>query len=97
VIIVHKGVLERLLRECKAAGIITDDLVTPHASHEAEATELERTYRGLCRLPDTPNSRRRRIDILTIDWYAKGAALLYYTVSDVHQNGTLISHSNTGR
>lgn len=75
------GVLEQLLRACKAAGVITEDLVLPESTDE-EATELERVYRGLCRLPDVPGSHRRRIDFLTIDWHAKGAALLYYTVRE---------------
>jgi DNA polymerase lambda len=73
------GALEKLIRDCKLAGIITEDLVLP-GSREDE-TELERVYRGLCRLPNVPGSRRRRIDFLTIEWKAKGAALLYYTVS----------------
>jgi DNA polymerase lambda len=68
-----------LIRLCKAAGVITEDLVVLDDSQGEK--ELERVYRGLCRLPNRPGSHRRRIDILTIDWQAKGAALLYYTVS----------------
>jgi len=42
---------------------------------------LEATYRGLCRRD--AQSRRRRLDILTVPYDNKGAALLYYTGDDI--------------
>ncbi|KAJ2919657.1 hypothetical protein MD484_g855, partial [Candolleomyces efflorescens] len=74
----HIGVLPRLLEALHAAGILTEDLATPD-----DLYDLEATYRGLCRLPDVPNSKRRRIDFLTVPWKARGAALLYYTGDDI--------------
>ncbi|KAJ2931934.1 hypothetical protein H1R20_g5152, partial [Candolleomyces eurysporus] len=72
------GVLPRLLEALHSAGILTEDLAIPD-----DLYDLEATYRGLCRLPDVPNSKRRRIDFLTVPWKARGAALLYYTGDDI--------------
>ena len=69
------GVLPRLLEALHSAGILTEDLAITE-----DLYDLEATYRGLCRLPDVPNSKRRRIDFLAVPWEARGAALLYYTV-----------------
>lgn len=71
------GLLIRLLQELKQAGILTEDLCMPDPKDE---TQLEAVYRGLCRLPNVEGSRRRRIDIFTVSWDCKGAALLHYTV-----------------
>lgn len=76
------GVLSQLLLELHKVGIITEDLALPD-----DPDDLEATYRGLCRPPGVEGARRRRIDILTVPWTSKGAALLYYTVSPVtHYN-----------
>jgi hypothetical protein len=56
---------------------VTEDLTVPSA-HELDG--LEAVYRGLCRLPHIEDSKRRRIDFLTVPWECRGAALLYYTV-----------------
>ncbi|KAF8181108.1 DNA polymerase lambda [Pholiota molesta] len=74
----HKGVMSRILQKLHAAHILTEDLALPEDPYD-----LECTYRGLCRLPDVPGSRRRRIDILSIPWTSRGAALLYYTGDDI--------------
>jgi DNA polymerase lambda len=71
--------MSRILQKLHAAHILTEDLALPEDPYD-----LECTYRGLCRLPDVPRSRRRRIDILSIPWTSRGAALLYYTVSSLH-------------
>lgn len=68
--------MSRILQKLHAAHILTEDLALPEDPYD-----LESTYRGLCRLPDVQGSRRRRIDILSIPWTSRGAALLYYTVS----------------
>ena len=70
------GILQRLLHELRKAGILTEDLALPEGSDE----DLEGTYRGLCRLPGSPDSRRRRIDFLAVPYSSRGAALIYYTV-----------------
>lgn len=82
-----QGVFPRLLLALHEAGIITEDLALPDDSHSLEAT-----YRGLCKLPDSVDSDgrivrrvRRRIDILSIPWESRGAALLYYTVCYTYQ------------
>ena len=67
--------MPRLLRELHATGILTEDLALPE-----DPDDLEATYRGLCRLPHIEGSRRRRIDILSVPWSSRGAALLYFTV-----------------
>ena len=59
-------------------GILTEDLAIPE-----DPNDLEAIYRGLCRLPKG-DSKRRRIDFLTVPWQSKGAALLYYTVGRYH-------------
>ena len=76
------GIIPRLLHALREAGIITEDLALPDDLHAPEAI-----YRGLCKLPDTVDDEgnivpklRRRIDILSIPWQNRGAALLYYTV-----------------
>lgn len=69
------GILSKLLRDLHSAGILTEDLALPE-----DWNDLEASYRGLCRLPKN-GARRRRIDILTVPWTSRGAALLYYTVS----------------
>ncbi|KXN90758.1 DNA polymerase lambda [Leucoagaricus sp. SymC.cos] len=69
----HSGILARLLPILHKEGIITEDLAIPE-----NFAELECVYRGLCRLP-REDSRRRRIDFLTVPWASRGAALLYYT------------------
>ena len=69
------GVMPRLLRELHTAGILTEDLALPE-----DPDDLEASYRGLCRLPHIEGSRRRRIDILSVPWTSRGAALLYFTV-----------------
>jgi len=81
----HAGIIPRLLHALREAGIVTEDLALPDDLHAPEAV-----YRGLCKLPDTidhegnPVPRlRRRIDILSIPWQNRGAALLYYTGDDI--------------
>ena len=69
------GVMPRLLRDLHNAGILTEDLALPE-----DPDDLEASYRGLCHLPHIEGSRRRRIDILSVPWIARGAALLYFTV-----------------
>ncbi|KAI5983896.1 hypothetical protein EDD15DRAFT_2178117 [Pisolithus albus] len=75
----HAGirVLPRLLDRLRAAKVLAEDLAVP-----ADPSELELTYRGLCKLPD-PGAKRRRIDILCVPWESRGAALLYYTGDDI--------------
>ncbi|KAG6844101.1 hypothetical protein H0H87_009776 [Tephrocybe sp. NHM501043] len=68
------GVLSKLLARLHAAGILTEDLALPE-----DPDDLEAIYRGLCRVPGRDDSKRRRIDFLTVPWASKGAALLYYT------------------
>jgi DNA polymerase lambda len=72
-------VLAKIIRQCKRVGVIMEDLVNPR---EESMGDTEQIYRGLCKLPNLPDSRRRRrrINVLVIDWKVKGAALLYYTV-----------------
>ncbi|KAF7297381.1 DNA polymerase lambda [Mycena indigotica] len=74
----HRGILHHLLKALHKKGIITEDLALPENPFDEEAI-----YRGLCRLPDRPDSKRRRIDFLTIPWKCRGAALLYYTGDDI--------------
>ncbi|KAI5984689.1 hypothetical protein EDD15DRAFT_2511856 [Pisolithus albus] len=73
----HAGVLPRLLDRLRAAKVLAEDLAVP-----ADPSELELTYRGLCKLPDA-GAKRRRIDILCVPWESRGAALLYYTGDDI--------------
>jgi hypothetical protein len=74
-LIILSGVMPRLLRELHNAGILTEDLALPE-----DPDDIEASYRGLCRLPHIEGSKRRRIDILSVAWKARGAALLYFTV-----------------
>nr|BAF37047.1 DNA polymerase lambda [Coprinopsis cinerea] len=74
----HAGVLGRLIQELHAVGVLTEDLALPE-----EIDDLEGVYRGLCRLPNVPNSKRRRIDFLTVPYHSRGAALIYYTGDDI--------------
>lgn len=67
--------MPRLLRELHTAGILTEDLALPE-----DPDDIEASYRGLCHLPHIEGSRRRRIDILSVPWKSRGAALLYFTV-----------------
>lgn len=69
------GILPRLLQELHVANILTEDLAVPE-----DPDDLEAIYRGLCHIPNK-DSKRRRIDFLTVPWKSKGAALLYYTVN----------------
>jgi len=70
------GIFPPLLKSLHEAHILTEDLALPDDVGTEEAV-----YRGLCRLPGVTGARRRRIDILTVPWKSRGAALLYYTVS----------------
>lgn len=74
--IIHIGLLPELLARLHAAKILTEDLALPD-----DFSALELCYRGLCKLPE-PDAKRRRIDILCVPWESRGAALLYYTVSN---------------
>lgn len=71
----NSGVLHKLLERLHTAGILTEDLALPDYSKPLEAV-----YHGICRLPNVPGARRRRIDFLTVPYSSKGGALLYYTV-----------------
>jgi DNA polymerase lambda len=86
--VVSPGILGKLLPALHDASIVTEDLHLPH-----NYDDLENVYRGLCVLPPFANPNglgkskdqtvagiRRRIDILTVPWENRGAALLYYTV-----------------
>lgn len=75
-----------------AADILTEDLALPD-----DPDDLEATFRGLCHLPDVKGSKRRRIDFLTVPWTARGAALLYYTVSDLLLRPRIIIEVFSGR
>lgn len=70
------GLLPELLARLHAAKILTEDLALPD-----DFSALELCYRGLCKRPE-PDAKRRRIDILCVPWENRGAALLYYTVSN---------------
>ncbi|KAI0714218.1 hypothetical protein C8T65DRAFT_694947 [Cerioporus squamosus] len=83
----HRGVLRRLLAELHKKGVITDDLSLP-----SDFEDLELSYRGLCRRD--AQSRRRRIDFLTVPWKSRGAALLYYTGDDIF-NRSMRMKANT--
>ncbi|TCD65161.1 stretch-activated cation channel mid1 [Steccherinum ochraceum] len=72
----HVGVLKKLLMKCHERGIVTEDLNLPN-----DWSDLENIYRGLCRRDE--NSRRRRLDFLTVPYESRGAALLYYTGDDI--------------
>ncbi|KAI0263271.1 hypothetical protein BC834DRAFT_888375 [Gloeopeniophorella convolvens] len=81
----HAGILPRLLSALRSAGVVTEDL-----SLSSDAGDyLEGVYRGLCVRParDSSSSKerrlRRRLDILTIPWESRGAALIYYTGDDM--------------
>jgi len=68
------GILTRLPPILRHNENLTVDLAVPD-----NPINNDRVYRGHCRLPQA-NSRRRRIDFLTVPWESRGAALLYYTV-----------------
>ena len=74
------------------ADILTEDLALPE-----DPDDLEATYRGLCHLPDVKGTKRRRIDFLSVPWTARGAALLYYTVSDLPLRRRVIIEVCLGR
>ncbi|KAI0284907.1 hypothetical protein BC826DRAFT_973144 [Russula brevipes] len=78
------GILLKLLSALRSAGIVTEDLSLSSGAGE----NLECTYRGLCIRPtkvgeDKQHRIQRRIDILTIPWESRGAALIYYTGDDI--------------
>ncbi|KAF9472631.1 hypothetical protein BDN70DRAFT_915818 [Pholiota conissans] len=87
----HMGVMSRLLHKLHSAHILTEDLALPEDPYD-----LECTYRGLCRLPDVKQSRRRRIDILCVPWKSRGAALLYYTGDDIFNRAIRLKASYMG-
>jgi len=72
----HAGVLRKLLPKLHEHGILIGDLSYPH-----DPDDLEAKYMGLCRLG--PESKVRRIDILTIPYHQWGAALIYFTGDDI--------------
>ncbi|EPQ56002.1 Nucleotidyltransferase [Gloeophyllum trabeum ATCC 11539] len=72
----HSGIIRRLLWILHRKEILTEDLSIPD-----DLDDLECVYRGLCR--KDKDSRRRRIDFLTVPWKSRGAALLYYTGDDI--------------
>ncbi|RDX49708.1 hypothetical protein OH76DRAFT_1403288 [Lentinus brumalis] len=85
----HRGVLRRLLAVLHRKGIITEDLSLPR-----DFEDLELCYRGLCRRD--PQSRRRRIDFLTIPWKSRGGALLYYTGDDIFNRSMRLKANRMG-
>ncbi|CAL1698496.1 unnamed protein product [Somion occarium] len=85
----HAGVLCKLLRELRIAGIITEDLCLPDSW-----SDLELVYRGLCRKDSS--SRRRRIDFLTVPYESRGAALLYYTGDDIFNRSMRMKANKMG-
>ncbi|KAF9054054.1 hypothetical protein BJ165DRAFT_1435871 [Panaeolus papilionaceus] len=87
----HRGVLPKLLRDLHAAGILTEDLALPDDPHD-----LECIYRGLCRLPHVPGSKRRRIDFLSVPWKRRGGALLYYTGNDFFNRSMRLKAKSMG-
>ncbi|KAK7684455.1 hypothetical protein QCA50_012402 [Cerrena zonata] len=85
----HSGVLSKLLKDLRIAGIITEDLSIPD-----DWSDLELCYRGLCRKDS--DSRRRRIDFLVIPWESRGAALLYYTGDDIFNRSMRLKANKMG-
>ncbi|THH33346.1 hypothetical protein EUX98_g800 [Antrodiella citrinella] len=85
----HVGVLKKLLGRCHERGIITEDLNIPE-----NWSDLENMYRGLCRRDE--NSRRRRIDFLTVPYVHRGAALLYYTGDDIFNRSMRMKANRMG-
>ncbi|EIW56377.1 uncharacterized protein TRAVEDRAFT_59518 [Trametes versicolor FP-101664 SS1] len=85
----HQGVLRRLLKELHRQGVVTDDLCLPD-----DFDDLELVYRGLCRRDS--HSLRRRIDILTVPWKSRGAALLYYTGDDIFNRSLRLKANKMG-
>ena len=85
------GIMRELLKQLHQRGILTEDLVLPD-----NMDCLEATYRGLCRRDSSSSRRRIGeysaamyllfssvtfgLDILTVPYESRGAALLYYTV-----------------
>ncbi|KAJ3762525.1 hypothetical protein EV360DRAFT_35487 [Lentinula raphanica] len=85
------GVLHELLERLHTAGILTEDLALPDYTKPLEAV-----YHGICRLPNVPGARRRRIDFLTVPWNCKGGALLYYTGDDMFNRSMRLLSNKMG-
>jgi len=93
----HAGILLKLLSGLRSAGIVTEDLSLSSGASE----NLECTYRGLCIRPtkvgeDKQHRIQRRIDILTIPWESRGAALIYYTGDDIFNRSIRLKANKMG-
>ncbi|KAL5498395.1 hypothetical protein ACEPAH_2537 [Sanghuangporus vaninii] len=85
----HRGVLRLLLKELHLQGILTEDLAIPE-----DFSDLEQTYRGLCRRDE--GSPRRRIDILAVPYHERGGALIYYTGDDIFNRAIRLKAKSMG-
>ncbi|GAA5976556.1 hypothetical protein JCM10908_005545 [Rhodotorula pacifica] len=73
----HAGHIAKLWEEMERAGIAVSLLSQPSSWHGLDAK-----INGLCRLPNTPDAKVRRIDILGVPWHEMPAALIYFTGDD---------------
>ncbi|KAF8326570.1 Nucleotidyltransferase [Cantharellus anzutake] len=85
----HSGVLRKLLPKLRAAGVLTEDL-----SYPSDLDDEEAKYMGLCRLGH--EGKMRRIDILTIPYHQRGAALIYFTGDDVFNRSLRLKARHDG-
>ncbi|TFY61660.1 hypothetical protein EVG20_g6972 [Dentipellis fragilis] len=94
----HEGVLITLLSALQHEGIIREYLSMPDFKDDP----LEAVYRGLCIRPlregEDHDTKRlmRRIDILTVPYKSRGAALIYYTGDDIFNRSLRLKANKMG-
>ncbi|GAA6048993.1 hypothetical protein JCM3770_005430 [Rhodotorula araucariae] len=78
----HEGMVRRLWRRLRKAGIAQYELSTPEGWDDLDAK-----INGLCKLP-REGAKMRRIDVLGVPWDEMPAAMIYFTGND-HFNRSL--------
>ncbi|KAI9173061.1 hypothetical protein H9P43_007192 [Blastocladiella emersonii ATCC 22665] len=79
--------LSLIVNQLTCAGVIIEDLV--------EAAHVDEKFMGIARLP-RPGARARRLDLLWVPWEERGAALLYFTGSDLFNRSMRLLASRKG-
>ncbi|GAA5902691.1 hypothetical protein JCM8208_007042 [Rhodotorula glutinis] len=74
----HEGLVKKLWKKMKEAGIAQYELSLPK-----DDRALDAKINGLCKLPGKDGAKMRRIDVLGVPWEEMPAALIYFSSGSI--------------
>ncbi|GAA5834697.1 hypothetical protein JCM9279_007085 [Rhodotorula babjevae] len=74
----HEGLVKKLWKKMKEAGIAQYELSLPK-----DDRSLDAKINGLCKLPGKDGAKMRRIDVLGVPWEEMPAALIYFSSGSI--------------